>query len=251
MPRFKLIVASGHCGTKWLSKVLDAQASMRFYHELGPTMTQMAWFRLAKYPPEHTIYHDYWARIRKELKRCEVGDANSWAPWQIPAVARLIELDIIYLVRNGIQQLHSISRASKPWRTHSLDSPAFNMWLRELWQALGEPGPPYDKWNRWERLCLLIKANGRLPAWLQEHGLQVTAARLEDLIAQPETLQRLAPRLPASELCQWQERDINRKIKGDRRPSTLWHQWTGKQRRAFRRICGEEMVLLGYEIAKE
>jgi len=248
MRKLKLIVGSGHCGTKWLAGVLNAQPGVRFYHELRPTITQTAWFRLAEYPPDAPVYHGYWGRIWRELDDGEVGDANSWVPWQIPAVSKLIKVEIVYLVRNGIQQLHSLSTCSGVWRTHPLDSFAFDVWLREMWRAIGEPDPPYDEWDRWERLCLLVKANGRMPAWLQAQGLDVTTVRLEDLVTDAEALHQLAPHLDEQQLREWQERDVNRKVRGDRTPATLWGQWTDMQRDAFRRICGDEMASLDYEI---
>jgi len=251
MPSLALVAGSGHCGTKWLSSVLDAQPGVRFYHELRPAITQTAWFRLAEYAPDAPVYHGYWGRIWRELDDGEVGDANSWAPWQIPAVARLIEVGVIYLVRNGIQQLHSLATCSGVWREHPLDGFAFDVWLREMWRACGEPDPPYDEWSRWERLCLLVKANGCLPDWLRQQGLDVTTVRLEDLTTDVDALQAVAPGLSRQELRQWQQRDINRKVQGDRTPATLWGQWTGVQRAAFRRICGDEMASLDYEIPGE
>lgn len=219
---------------------------MTFYHELRPKATQTAWFKLARKAPGDPVYDGYWTQIRQDLECGAVGDANSWPPWQIPKVAKVQDIRVLYLVRNGIQQLYSLATCSNVWGTYPLKSLAFNVWLRRLWQAMGCPGPEYDKRSRWERLCLLVQANSIMPGRLRAQGLDVKLLRLEDLTGDATRLRALAPGLSRRALRDWQRQDINRKVEGDRSPGALWAKWNKEQRETFRRMCGETMSTLGY-----
>jgi hypothetical protein len=242
-----LIAGSGHCGTRWLASVLDAQPGVTFYHELRPKMTQTAWFTLADKAPSDQVYGEYWEHIREGLEQVNIGDANSWAPWQLPDVARIANVKVLYLVRNGIQQLYSLSMCSDVWRAHPFSMPAYNVWLRALWQAMNTPGPDYDDLSRWERLCLLVQANAIMPVQLAQQ-MELELVRLEDLTTDVDVLQAIAPGLSRETCREWQAKDINRKVNGDRSPAAIWAKWSADQRETFHRMCGGTMSMLGYEI---
>lgn len=248
MHKFTVIAGSGHCGTKWLATVLNEQKHMTCYHELRQAMVKMAWPAAAKHPPASDIYQDYYRKLMRELAVGEVGDANSWAPFELPLLhQRVLIQQVIYLVRNGIQQLHSLMTQSAVWKKSKLTDYAYNNWLRQFWHISGKPFKPYEEWTRFERLCLLVRANADAPEWLNAHNLPVKVVRLEDLTTDVERLSALV-KLPEIELEEWQALDINRKVEGNRHPNWLWQKWSRSKKEDFTRICGPAMERLGYEL---
>jgi hypothetical protein len=219
-------------------------------------MTGRSWERLDLHPPDHELYDQYWRWIRGDLDLGNVGDANSWPPHLLPAVNKVQPIDrVIYLTRNGVQQLHSLSTASPTLKRDPLPKVA-EVKLKALWdiawdlaevykQVLEWPEKPYGDWTRFEKLCLMIAANAFMPGHLHGQGLKIEAYNLEWLVNDIDTLAEHAPELDKKTLKEWQKTDINRKVKGGRAPVTLWRNWSEEQREAYKAIVGEPYLKSG------
>lgn len=240
------VVSIGHCGTRWLAEVLDAQSGMAFYHELKHRVTGIPWHESLEYEERHGAHGErfdaYWQTFEEDRDVYDVvGDSNSWVPTNVPADPDRI----IYLVRHGVSQIHSLYTQSGVWSGVPLDHFALDGYLRKYWVLAGKPGKPWPEWGRWERICLLWVSNGIMPMRFMEQGRTVDVYRFEDL-TQGHALRQLG--LSHDEMVRWRERDINRKVRGSRRPEDIWASWSDDQRDAFRRICGDTMQRYGYEI---
>lgn len=252
MSEFWLVAGAGHCGTQWLSRVVDAVPGWKGYHELRHSLVGMAWHNSAGFPADVDIHSEYWDKMKEELQQDNILDSNSWAPFEIPLVNAIRHVDrVIYLVRNGIQQLHSLKNKSHVWAKQPRDSYAYDVWLRQWWRV-GNPGQlwpreNYDRMTRFERLCVFIQAHTFAPDWLRAKGLPVEVYRLEDLTTDVDVLQQVA-NLPAEVLRGWQRADINRKVDGDRTPATLWNSWTEAERDTFLYLCTRAMRQYSYEV---
>lgn len=252
----------GHCGTKWLAQVLNRD-DVRVHHQLKHTHANRkpwdAWIKIeAEQGLGGDLFQGYWDIINHELAAYRVvGDMCSWMPLHIPMVAQHIEIGcIVYLVRNGIQQLHSAAYYSLI-RNFKPDHWWFSDYLREYWEIANAPHKPWKDWTRWDKLCLWWQLNAFMPDWLRKQPrlrdtADVTVYRTEDLTQDAGTLAELVGsfglRIPMSELEALQQKDVNRKVKGDRSPEALWQKWTQEQQEAFRRICGPGMKQYGYEV---
>jgi hypothetical protein len=246
---FWLIIGIGHCGSKWLAMLLDSMEGIQAHHELKTSLSRMSWPTWLAYEgkvgPAGERYDPYWRFIEQERQHCDIlVDSNSWVPTGIPD-AKEYDIDrVIYIIRNGIPHLESLSRHSWMWSSAPLEHYALDTYLRGYWELLGAPNPPWSKWTRWERLCamwagsaMLPIVNDYLPDTYHFEGLTRGSALLD-----------LIPSITNDEIRRWQQRDINRKTQKSRDPADVWQRWTPKQRKAFVRICGEPMDIYGYEI---
>ena len=257
--RFILVVGIGHCGTGWLANALaSTSAQFAFYHQaLTERFEPDDWHAKLQWQcadPADARFDSYWAYMRDQQTQYPiVGDSNSWAPCVAPRLAERGWIDgAIYLVRNGIQNLHSLHE-------HNRDLPdddwMFEQYLRKYWQMIGAPGD-WRQMTRWQKWCCEWQANADVIAQLR-HALGESAVRvhrLEDLTTDVEALASLVEwldpghRPDAAQLRACQQRDVGRKITGDRTPQTLWGRWTPDQRAAFRDICATGMHAFGYDM---
>jgi hypothetical protein len=230
----------GHCGTAWLAYALNRpELGVVAWHEarrslFGYDLDAALLSDQAETEPRFARrYGDYWSFVRRVLAAFPVAvDSNSWAASLIPALSREMGLQrVIYLVRNGIQNVHSVFHHF----TGVLDG---------------------DQESHWEYWCRSYRKNEHLPSWLTEHlgPEKVSVYRLEDLVSEPAVLLELfarlgAPALPQEhELQAWQHIDANRKVQGSREPEVIWRSWTDQQRRIFQDICGSTMAAYGYRM---
>ncbi len=240
--QFWVVAGAGHCGTTWLGALFSAIPGWIGFHELRQRSLQIEWTNAHTEDPK-----PYWDRIKEELRTRNVLDSNSWAPFELSLVQQVQSIDrVIYLVRNGIQQLHSLKTQSPVWSEQAVTSYAYDGWLRDWWKA-SEQEKPFESMTRFERLCLLIQGHTYMPEYLIKQGLNVVTYRMEDLTNDVDTLTQLVPLAP-DVLRDWQARDINRKVEGDRTPSTLWRSWTANERATFMDMCRPAMMQYGYEI---
>lgn len=264
MAGYYLIVGSGHSGSKWLAHVLNKpRQGNQCFHELKWKVAHAigGWPAISRYEAVHGVnaaaFRDYWIEIRARLEKYGyVGDSNAFGSCMVPEAHAVQPLAaIIYLVRNGIQVVHSIATRSAVWRKAPLTSWAMGDKIRRYWAIAGRPYKQrWQDWTRWERTCLWWAMNATMPNWLREKlpSVPIHICRLEEVITHLDALATLLwcfnVRLPKPRLRRLQQRDINRKVKGDRRPKALWARWTPGQRTAFRVICGKAMETYGYRI---
>lgn len=239
MNTFSVIAGSGHCGTTWLASVLDSQLGVTWYHQFRGEMADKPWVVLDLKRPDDPLFNQYWRWIKGELHIGPVGDANSWPPHLLPVVNEVVPIGrVIYMTRNGIQQLHSIVTTSPPFMNGQMPEAAL-VKLRALYDIAPEVSDkPYEEWSHFEKTCLVVQANSFMPDWLREKGLTVDVYNLDELTTDLDKLRELAPGLDDDQLEQWQQTDINRKTEGGRAPSTIWRKWTNEQREAYRLIVG-------------
>jgi hypothetical protein len=239
MGSFSVIVSSGHAGTTWLATVLDDQPGESWHQHFREEMTDKPWEVLDLLKPTDKIFDQYWRWMRGEINVGNTGDANSWPPHLILEVNKVLPIDrVVYLTRNGVQQLNSLITTSPALKKDPLPVAAEDKLLALYKIAPDVPDKLYAEWTRHERLCLMIAANDFMPDYLRGHGLTVDIYNLEDLITDLDTLRELAPGLDDATLEKWQQTDINRKTEGGRAPSTIWRKWSAEQRRAYRDIVG-------------
>lgn len=235
MTTFNLIASVGHCGTMWLSRVLNAGTDARWFHELrlhrgGP------WLDTLRYGPGDRQYDAYWKHVRRHLWEGDVGDANSWPPVLLLDVNEVQAIDrVIYLRRNPIQQVHSLATRSYVWSREKRPTIIFD-YINGLYQA----SPLEQQWpfSAWEKVCFLVASNYFMPDWLRQRGLPVETYTLETLTTDTAALMQLAPNLLYDEARRWQQWDVNRKVRGKRDPAHIWAQWTDEQRAGFERVVG-------------
>lgn len=257
-----LVAGVGHCGTAWLAKALDRPSEgMVFHHELKARVTGLLLKETMQLEFDRTgdeldrLYSKYYAFVRGQLRRLQVmGDSHSWTPYMIPEVASRIPISgIIYLVRNGIQNVHSHFQTKHDFpRDHFL----YADFLCRYWRMLGRPEGEWEAYTKWECNCFWWQLNQTMPGWLADQlgNDKVLVYRLENLSQDADLLTDLISKLhPDSgvthqEATLVQKMDVNRHIRGDRRPEALWARWTDAQRGAFERICGDTMAQYGYSI---
>ncbi len=258
--KFILIAGTGHCGTKWLAYCLNRPFdNMVFFHELKMTILNKEWLEIAPYQFEKGItevFNPYFNLISLLMRRFKiVGDSNSWELCFIPEVHKKMKINyIIYLVRNGIQCVHSQYYINKEFpRSHWLYETFIKKYYKML-QSSKDDWNTYDEWACW---CFYWKINKYMPQWLKEHlNVEVFIYRFEDLLKDTKKLKSLFLKINSNisisenELKSLQLIDINRKIKGHREPEFLWKKWTQYQRDVFLKICGETMEYYNYEIPK-
>ncbi len=255
--KFILITGIGHCGTKWLATVLNSfDKEVKFYHEYKLTVTGLKWDEALEYELQKglgAIFIPYFDFMEELLTFCKiVGDSNSWTMLMIPEIHKRIKVDlVIYLVRNGIQNVHSCYY-------HNINLPEdhffYKTFLKKYAEITGES--EFDKYDKWERWCFWWKVNRYMPEWLKEKigSDKVYVFRLEDLIMNVDYLFNIFKliinecKVKKSYLKKMQKKDINRKIGGDRTPRKLWQKWSDEQKEKFLKICGDTMRYYSYGI---
>jgi len=254
---FIIVTGIGHAATKWLAMVLNQpKQGVKFEHEPLMRVSRPTWIaaRAAELRgAEDSFFAKYWPHARQNLKRHRIyGDAMSWEPIALRMVNEQIKVGkVIFLVRHGVPQLHSIWNASL-WKRK--DKWLYGTYLKEYWKLAGKPFKDWDKWTRWEQICLWWDTNRFMPRlareWLPDAKIEVR--RMEDLTGSVKELSHLCKSLGLAiggpELHRLQGQDVNRKVEGNRAPAHLWKQWSEKQRADFRRICGRGMKELGYRM---
>lgn len=235
MKRFIVVASSGHSGTKWLSELMGMRMDVRSYHELRNSMLRKSWTELDLKEPDDALFDSYWQQIRSDEEEFDaVLDSNSWPPHMLLRVHAHHEIfKVIYLVRNDIQQLHSLSTASDPLKQEQLPEAAEQK-LRVLYELMPrKPKADYDTWDNFSKLCLLVAANHFMPEYLAERGMNIEVFHLNILLSQPQEIQRLVPFVGTRAVRQMQQKDINRKVEGSRDPHEIWLSWSKEQRRSF------------------
>jgi hypothetical protein len=176
----------------------------------------------------------------------------SWLPLATTTVLRkwFDVSRVIFLVRHGVPQLHSIYTKSL-WNWYTEKDFLYAEYLRCYWEAIGAPWKDWGEWTRWEMLCLWWNTN----VFMQELAARyapVEIHHMEDLTQDIGYLESFCCTfglsIPTHELGELQGQDVNRKVMGDRAPAVLWNEWTRTQQDAFRRICGPGMEELGYDM---
>ena len=237
---FDVIAGSGHCGSKWLSNVLDSQPGVSFYHHFRETMTGKPWEVLDTRQPNDPIFHQYWRWMRGELGCGDVGDANSWPPHLLLEVNAVQPIGrVIYLTRNKLKQLYSLFTTSPSLQREPMP-PAAEIKLRTL-SEIGDYGS-IDDWPRFDMICLMVAANDFMPVWLRSNGLTVDVYSLEELTADLDKLRELAPLLDDARLEKWQRTDVNKKTEDSPDPSAIWNQLTDEHRGAYQDIVGDPEI---------
>ena len=279
--KFILITGVGHCGTKWLANVLHRpHQGIICYHEkkynLAPSnrlhrvwvklrgrlKKEAAWYYALRHELTNGLdsyYEAYFKFIKKQMRLYKVaGDSNSWIMARIPEVhAKLPIHCVIHLIRNGIQNVHSMFNTS---RSNSVNTWLYTHYFPWYWKLLGNSPGELNSYIscEWDYWCYNWSLNLYMPKWMKDRigPNRVLIYRLEDLLGNVEILadliQKLNPDadLAVDELMALQEKDINRKTQTDRSPKALWSSWTNEQRQAFNRICGSTMKHYGYTTPK-
>lgn len=254
---FSLITGIGHCGTKWLSTVLNRpHQGVICYHELSHLTTIPQWQARQPFVRQKGVGKNaiprYWKQISADMNKYKfVCDSMSWCSLESVKVGAIGNADkIIYLVRDSIQQLYSVANNSI-WKNVPDEHFLYQGFLKAYWEIAGKPYKPWGKWNRWEKLCLWCATNEFMPGWMEKNFWgDIEVYCLEDLITDVNLLSRVTKsyglEFDKPTLRKLQGNDVNRKVQGDRRPATLWARWTPEQRKAFREICGKGMAKYGY-----
>lgn len=269
MGNFIVVTGVGHAATKWLATVMHhPDQNVVFYHEPLMHLKRGRWMRARHLEMDEDAEcpSDYRAFIENNLRSHRVvGDVISWLPLATVTVLKkwFDVRRVIFLVRHGIPQLHSIATKSLMNR-HGTDSFLYAKYVRRYWELAGSPGKDWPKWTRWEMMCLWWSTNAFMPDLAAKH-VPTEIHCMEDLTQDIEyligfcrviNLHTETPKLKElqsynvdrPDLERLQGQDINRKVPGDRTPEFLWSKWTREQQDAFRRICGPGMEKFGYDM---
>lgn len=254
---FNLVMGSGHCGSMWFARALDAQLNVHATHELRMRSTKLAWQRAHQFAPADAVHAPYWKAV--ELSRTwglEYWDVNSWMPWELERVEQCAEVTrICYLVRDGIKQLESLRRFSS-WKTISDYTWHGHFWLLNFWQAvewerMQRANPAcktlkhFEEMSVFEKQCLLIAGNLAWPRWLRHDGVSVQVVRLEDLVSDWRHLANFV-NMGHTELRRLQALDVNRHNQHERDSLSIWNSWSEEEQLVFKDICGPFMSEYGY-----
>lgn len=247
MPKIWIIASIGHCATKWLTTVLADQPGIYAAHEYKQTSSGMDWVKAAKYEARYGVggpkYKDYFEALSNAQYEV-VADANSWNPFTLPEINDILPLDkVFYIIRHGVSQLHSLYSSSAMWREAPRSAFVYNRYLRPFYKGSDDE---FTTTTQWERLCWFWQTNALMPGWLTKQGLPVEAVTFEEL-TQRSGLSKVLPEIDQGKIAKWQRQNINRHVRGDRRPQTLWEKWSVDQRDTFARVCREGMELYGYQ----
>lgn len=248
------ITGIGHAGTQWLAHVLDRpEQGVRFTHELAYRKTGITWLQRQKMAVEKgvavTTFPKYWAALKETGPRW-IGDSMSWHPIEVVYLAKQGVTDqIVLLVRNGIQQLHSVAYHST-WGNVGGDHWLYHTYLRRYWELAGSPGKPWEQWATWEKLCLWWATNEFCADWIRDQYKEMFVLRMEDLTRRAALLEEFIGLfgIQVHDVSALQGQDMNRKVPGDRSPGALWARWSQEQRDAFVDICGPSMAAFDYDI---
>ena len=198
---FEVIAGSGHCGTMWLSQVLDGIPGRNWFHEKKTDIVSMPWYVADLNAPDSPLFEHYWTYAQSWLDAGHFGDSNSWPPEMLPAVHDVMPIDrVIYLTRDKADQLHSLTTKSPVW-SKALYTVAATRRL-DLYAEIS--GMEKD-------VSLLVEANDFMPGWLRDNGLYVEVYSLEELTTDIRPLRELAP-LAEADLLAWQNKKINQKV---------------------------------------
>lgn len=199
---YQVIASSGHCGTMWLSRVLDSIPGQEWWHEGRYETTGLFWTAADAYPPDSELFDDYWNCVRWRLRDFDIlGDSNSWPPELLPAVNKVMPIErVIYLTRDKERQLYSLLHKSPVWSNPPYSGVAQKR-LELYAQMLGRP---LD-------VGLLVEANDFMPGWLRGQGLTVDVYSLEDLTTDYPTFKELTG-LSDGQFDTWRKRNINQKV---------------------------------------
>lgn len=205
---FQVIAGSGHCGTMWLSRVLDSLPGQEWWHEGRHGITGVPWSIADAYPPDGELFSGYWWFVRRRMNELEelggsnvLGDANSWPPELLPAVNKVMPIErVIYLTRDKEKQLYSLLHKSPIWS----NPPYTGVAQKRLELYAQMSGRPLD-------VGLLVDVNDFMPVWLRRQGLTVDVYGLEDLTTDYATFKELTG-LPDGQFDLWRNRNINQKV---------------------------------------
>jgi hypothetical protein len=201
---FHVIAGSGHCGTLWLSTVLNSLPNQTWMHEHRTAVTKLAWQKADRYQPDNPVFSAYWLSVRGMLANSGmdiIGDGKSWAMEHLPAVNNIVSIDrVIYLTQDKEKQLHSLVNRSPVWSRPPY--PAVAARRLELYAEISGRPPSVN---------LLVEANDFMPDWLRSKGLTVDVYSLEDLTTNYETFIELTG-LPVDDFDLWRDKNINQKV---------------------------------------
>lgn len=256
---FVVITGVGHAATKWAAMVLDRpRQGVRFEHEPLMKVSKPNWpqaRRGALTSLDGAFYTPYWPHVKKNLARfITYGDSQSWNPLEMDKLNEKVPIArVIFLVRHGVPQLHSIWQKSL-WNRHAVSGYLYGQYLRRYWHLEGQPDPPWHRRNRWRMLCTWWNSNAFMPRivrkWLPDATVEVH--KTEDLTGDVDKLSAFVKsfglELSDKTLVRLQGQDLNRKVQGVRTATHLWQFWSGKQKSSFKQLCGPGMKKLGYRM---
>lgn len=243
MSELWLVTSIGHCATKWLAQALDAQPGIKAHHELKTAVAGMPWHKALKYEQRNGAasakYREYWDRLDADLQENQiVVDVNSWVPTALQDVTQHRDVDrVIYIVRHGVSQLHSLWNHSDAWRKAPLNSHHLTDYITAFTGI-----EDVSEMDRWERMCHLWAGNA-----YYAHECDETVS-FEQLTQSPIGLQKIIPSIGDTETLALRQNDVNRKVTGNRRPPDIWAKWTPEMRETFTAVCGDAMELMGYKV---
>lgn len=184
-------------------------------------------------------------------------DFNSFAPCFMPEVDKRLKIDrMIGLVRNGIPQLYSLTN-SYIWSRVTEDHWLVDRFLRKMWEFGGKKGgKSFSQRTFWEKRCVQWTCMVNQYDVLRDRGFALDVHKLEDLTTNTgylrNVLQTYDPRRVCSEeyLLGWQKNDMNRRVRGSRKPLAIWRRWSQEQQEGFTEMCGDGMRRYGYDIPR-
>lgn len=244
----------GHNASKWLAHALNRQ-HVRGYHQRLFKMCGFGnWRKAFRYLLDHRVddqrLRPYWEAVNADVKKgYDVIDTNVWPSYLVASINHYYPLKhIIYVTRNGMNWLHSVSRASS-YRRKDLRLFGVNQYLKLYWELMGEPFKDWWEWSHWERLCLYWSTSYHMPNLLEKQGFKVHRYRMEDLVGGAEIYELydlFGLDVRGSKVQQIQQTDVNSHI-AKASVRDIWRGWSHEQRNDFRRICDEGQAYYDYQ----
>lgn len=262
MTSFFTIVSPARSGTMWFSRLLTTEYSY-CYHELTSFMLRFPrnivlfdrfTLSVADHPFEQAqrrwlLQHfpTYFQRLWERASHGKhiVGNSDAFAPRIVPGLSLLWpDMKFVFSVRNGVNCVQS------HFGYHSRLPRVERMRLRSKFGARD----PFDQCcYLWVEQVGLVESARR---WL-DGRTSILETTLEKLTRDPKEVRRLWDWLGISDWEKYKDRNhrlmamvVNARTNVRRVVAweEIWRGWTGGQRDAFRRICGEMQARLQYPL---
>ena len=267
---FFYIGGLGHCGTKWLTAILNRpeHGIACFYKMLDaletPTENLVESTHLdlveqaAHFGIMESVYRPYFTFFQEMGKLLPTGDAHSWPNHLLGHILKKLNAQkAIWLVRNGVSQVHSFDTWLDEVSLKSLsDYNQFVALMRADVETFGTPVTVSNDWealSQFQQLCWWWSVQASVVQTINDvwQG-PIHVARFEDLLtsdALPVLVQWVNPMTSVNrdELRGWANVDINQHTVGLRNPEQIWKsRWGQDKKSIFEGVCGSTMERFGY-----
>ena len=236
------MLGTGRSGTQFLSTLLDKIPETHVAHE--PVLTDFAAYIRAFHSESEAYKYvadfrqkEIYSRVRN-MRISSYGEVNGALRRHVePLKEAFPHATLIHLVRDGRDVVRSVMSRSLFHQPHPM--------TRLLVPKKGDPWrKDWQRMDHFERVCWLWQIDNR---FVRERTARTV--QFEQLIADYGYFKEriLEPLQLSLSEASWRQAVARPKNATKAYAMPHWSQWDASRREAFKRICGDEMKLCGYE----